>query len=201
MVTPLIIPSRHAANSNIGPADGARPWRVPRGASGNFEGVLGFNGPQTANPAHAPIEDNEDTSIEISQPVPQSAPVTGGWRERLAAKQEAKKEAPPAEQPAEGLGSPWSGDQKQWRAPIGQDGPTVPLDLPIANAPTSMSVIASPAATPVPDRDATIDLSTPGPPPAPRAQQLEPEVSQETLDAIQWYYLDPQQQEHGEWAE
>ena len=119
-----------------------------------------------------------------------------------ARQQEAKKEAPAAEQPAEGLASPWSGAQKQWRAPIGQDGPTVPLDLPIANAPTSMSVIASPAATPVPDRDATIDITTPGPPPrqAQQPPQSEPEVSQEVLDAVKWYYLDPQQQEHGECA-
>lgn len=120
----------------------------------------------------------------------------------MAAKnQEVKKETPAPEQPAEGLNSPWSGGQKQWRAPIGQDGPTVPLDLPIANAPTSMSVIASPAATPVPDRDAIIDITTPGPPPRQAQQsQPEPEVPQEVLDAVQWFYLDPQQQEHGESA-
>lgn len=59
-----------------------------------------------------------------------------------------------------------------------------------------MSVIASPAATPVPDRDAMIEPQTPGP--APRTHEPTPEPSQESLDAIQWFYLDPQQQEHGE---
>lgn len=179
----------------IGPSDGARPWRVPRGASGNFEGVLGFNGPQTAHPAHAPDVDHDDPSIETSQPVPQSAPITGGWRERMAAKQEVKKEPPVSELTTEALGSPWQASKKHWKASMGQDGPIVSLDVPVANAPSSLSIMGSPAATPIPDRDANIDLTTPEP--APRRNETNIEPSQEALDAIQWFYLDPQQQEQG----
>lgn len=176
-----------------GPSDTDRPWRMNRGTSGNFEGVLGFGGgPQSANISQAPSTDAED-SAEILPSAPQTAPITGGWRERLAAKQEAKKDTDVGDQGGYVGGSPWSGAQKHWRAPVGQDGPTVELDLPVSNAPTSISVIASPAATPVPNRDAMIEPETPAPP----AREPIPEVSQESLDAVQWFYRDPQQQEHG----
>lgn len=165
-----------------------------RATSGNFEGVLGFGGgPQTANSAQAQQADIDD-AIEVLPSAPQTAPITGGWRERLAAKQDAKKDPEPAEQGTNASGSPWSGAQKHWRAPIGQGGPTLELDLPVSKAPTSMSVIASPAATPVPHRDAMIEPETPAPP----SREAATEVSQESLDAVQWYYRDPQQQEHGE---
>jgi len=131
-----------------------------------------------------------------SADVPQTAPVVGGWRDRLAAKQAQKKESEETAQPATAASAGWGSTQSKWRAPTSSSIQS-PLDGPQQNGP-SASVIATPSATPVPDRDATVE----GPDETeiegePVQQQQQPQPTEEDLNAVKWFYRDPQGQEQG----
>ena len=132
-----------------------------------------------------------------SADVPQTAPVVGGWRDRLAAKQAQKKESEETAQPATAASAGWGSTQSKWRATTTSSSIQSPLDGPQQNGP-SASVIATPSATPVPDRDATVE----GPDETeiegePVQQQQQPQLTEEDLNAVKWFYRDPQGQEQG----
>jgi hypothetical protein len=184
---------------NLVPTEGGRPWRASRTASGNFEGVLGgFGGSHTATPTQPPVNE-ADESLAPPIEAPHTAPVTGGWRERMAAKQGVEKEIDETPQPAPAVngGPGWiNTTSSKWRTTLtGNDVLQSPLDVPRSNAPTTASVIATPSATPVPDRDATI-RATPGPEEdhTPARQ----DAPAEDLGKIDWFYRDPHGEEHGE---
>jgi len=131
-----------------------------------------------------------------SADVPQTAPVVGGWRDRLAAKQAQKKESEETAQPATAASAGWGSTQSKWRAPTSTSIQS-PLDGSQQNG-LSASVIATPSATPVPDRDATVE----GPDETEIEQeavqqQQQPQPTEEDLNAVKWFYRDPQGQEQG----
>jgi hypothetical protein len=131
-----------------------------------------------------------------SADVPQTAPIVGGWRERMAAKQAQKKEAEESAQPATAAATGWSNTPSKWRAPAGAGTIDLasPISAPRQNGP-SASVIATPSATPVPDRDATVEVASEPETKEEPVQQQEP--TEEDLNAVQWYYRDPQGEEQG----
>jgi PERQ amino acid-rich with GYF domain-containing protein len=170
------------------------PWRSSRTASGNFEGVLGFGGNQSNAPSQPPV--NEADESMSSADVPQTAPIVGGWRDRLAAKQAQKKEAEETAQPATAASAGWGSTQSKWRAPSGTSVQSS-IDAPHQNG-LSASVIATPSATPVPDRDATVETADePENKEEPVQQQQQPQPTEEDLNAVKWFYRDPQGQEQG----
>nr|XP_019048049.1 hypothetical protein I302_04671 [Kwoniella bestiolae CBS 10118]OCF26979.1 hypothetical protein I302_04671 [Kwoniella bestiolae CBS 10118] len=107
---------------------------------------------------------------------------------------------------SEGGGPGWGTGQKKWRIAAGLSAPgdgDKTLEVPIANEPSSVSVVATPSATPVPERDATVldSISAPVNPhligqAQELAQQPQPEEKQD-LGAIEWFYRDPNGQEQG----
>ncbi|OCF39763.1 hypothetical protein I317_06425 [Kwoniella heveanensis CBS 569] len=100
----------------------------------------------------------------------------------------------------------------KWRIAAGLSAPgegDKTLEVPISNEPSSASVIATPSATPVPDRDATILESQLAPAVPQRVNGVE-EVSQppalsqtqqseekHDLGNVEWFYRDPNGQEQG----
>ncbi|WWD21157.1 hypothetical protein CI109_105640 [Kwoniella shandongensis] len=178
-----------------GPRSTANTWRPNRTTSGNFEGVLGFGNAPIAPPApHQPLSPTLDTHDETKRKtaeLPQK--VEGG---------EEKKEED-ATKFGKGGGPGWGSGQKKWRLAAGitstSDG-TKTLDIPIANENSSVSAVATPSATPIPERDAMLLDSTPAP--GGRSQQANggqdsaPE-EKEDLGAIEWFYRDPNGQEQG----
>jgi len=131
-----------------------------------------------------------------SADVPQTAPIVGGWRDRLAAKQAQKKEAEETAQPATAASAGWGSTQSKWRAPSGTSVQSS-VDAPHQNG-LSASVIATPSATPVPDRDATVEVADePENKEEPVQQQQQPQPTEEDLNAVKWFYRDPQGQEQG----
>jgi len=129
-----------------------------------------------------------------STDVPQTAPIVGGWRDRLAAKQAQKKEAEETAQPATAAASSWT--QNKWRAPAGDSDLQSPISVPHQNGLTA-SVIATPSATPVPDRDATVEVASESDPRDEAGQQQQQQQPEEDLSAVQWFYRDPQGEEQG----
>nr|XP_018259158.1 uncharacterized protein I303_08702 [Kwoniella dejecticola CBS 10117]OBR81316.1 hypothetical protein I303_08702 [Kwoniella dejecticola CBS 10117] len=103
-----------------------------------------------------------------------------------------------------GGGPGWGTGQKKWRIAAGLSAPgdgEKTLEVPIANEPSSLSVIASPSATPVPERDATV-LEALNAPAVPSAKITSQDVSaqledKQDLGAIEWFYRDPNGQEQG----
>ncbi|OWZ70991.1 hypothetical protein AYX14_03615 [Cryptococcus neoformans] len=90
--------------------------------------------------------------------------------------------------------------QRKWRIaaglPTGESDKT--LDVPISNqAGASASVIATPSATPIPDRDATVLDSTPAPAPSSQTPHAPIQDPKEDLGAVDWFYRDPNGQEQG----
>ncbi|OXG22932.1 cytoplasmic protein [Cryptococcus neoformans Ze90-1] len=90
--------------------------------------------------------------------------------------------------------------QRKWRIaaglPTGESDKT--LDVPISNqAGASASVIATPSATPIPDRDATVLDSTPAPAPTSQTPHAPIQEPKEDLGAVEWFYRDPNGQEQG----
>lgn len=152
----------------------------------------GFGGSQHNTPSQPPV--NEVDESPAQQEVPHTAPVTGGWRERLAAKQGVKKDTDEAGQPGANAGPGWITSNK-WRTTSGGNELSSALDVPGNNGPTTASVIATPSATPVPDRDATVE-QTPGSESQDASSRQD--ASAEDLDKIEWSYRDPQGTEHGE---
>ncbi|WVQ63939.1 uncharacterized protein L199_002096 [Kwoniella botswanensis] len=98
----------------------------------------------------------------------------------------------------------WGTGQKKWRIAAGLSAPgdgDKTLEVPIANEPSSVSVIATPSATPVPERDATVleSVTAPANPHVHSqegAQQQQAEEKQD-LGAVEWFYRDPNGQEQG----
>nr|XP_019009814.1 uncharacterized protein I206_05374 [Kwoniella pini CBS 10737]OCF48595.1 hypothetical protein I206_05374 [Kwoniella pini CBS 10737] len=111
---------------------------------------------------------------------------------------------PNLEEPSESGGPGWGTGQKKWRIAAGLTGPgngDKTLEVPIANEPSSASVIATPSATPVPERDATV-LESLIAPAVPHVNSLPQEGSAQPeekvdLGAIEWFYRDPKGAEQG----
>lgn len=61
----------------------------------------------------------------------------------------------------------------------------------------SASVIATPSATPIPDRDASVLDLTPAPAPTSQTPQAPTQEPKEDLGAVEWFYRDPNGQEQG----
>ncbi|KAK8843328.1 hypothetical protein IAR55_006983 [Kwoniella newhampshirensis] len=182
-----------------GPRSTANTWRPSRTTSGNFEGVLGFGIPAAPPPAPlqhtSPTLDTHDEAKRKAAEVPQK--VEGA---------EEKKEEDQTKF-GKGGGPGWGSGQKKWRIAAGlatsaDDSKT--LDIPITNEAYSASVVATPSATPIPERDAMLFESTPVA--GGRTQQpnggLENASNaaleeKENLGAVEWFYRDPNGQEQG----
>ncbi|WRT69040.1 uncharacterized protein IL334_006023 [Kwoniella shivajii] len=188
-------------------ADGPRStvpnWRPARTASGSFEGVLGFGStPTTALSSAAPLSPSVDVQTENNDAKNRNG--------------EVQKEKPDEEKKEEDLGKfgkgggpGWGTGQKKWRIAAGLsargDGEKT-LDLPIADEPSSASVIATPSATPIPERDATLleSISAPAVPhlangthEQAQAAGLPQNEEKQDLGAVEWFYRDPNGQEQG----
>lgn len=128
-----------------------------------------------------------------SADVPQTAPIVGGWRDRLAAKQAQRKEAEETPQPPTAATTGWGNTQSKWRAPSGASDLSSSTTIPHQNG-LSASVIATPSATPVPDRDATVEVASE---PETKEEPVQQQPTEEDLNAVQWFYRDPQGEEQG----
>jgi PERQ amino acid-rich with GYF domain-containing protein len=153
----------------------------------------GFGGSQTATPAQPPVSEADESPAPAE--APHTAPVTGGWRERLAAKQGVKKDGDEAGQPGANAGPGWTNTPNKWRTNTGGSELSSPLDVPRSHGPTTASVIATPSATPVPDRDATVEVA---PEPENQDANIQQEGQTEDMEKTEWFYRDPQGTEHGE---
>ena len=192
-------------------------WRPSRTASGNFEGVLGFGGPAPA-PAPAPAPVSAPAPPLAAAAVEPSEAPQSPWKEKGEQKEKV------GEVFGSGGGPGWGTGQKKWRIAAGllpatenekvslgrlwnvQDRTHVKphtISIPISTHESiSESVAASASATPLPERDATVEetasrLATP----VPASQSLDsapPAQEKEDLGAIEWFYRDPGGQEQGE---
>ncbi|WVR09078.1 hypothetical protein IAU60_006139 [Kwoniella sp. DSM 27419] len=186
-----------------GPRATGPNWRPPRTASGNFEGVLGFGSTTPSaitavNPLSPSVDshDAQDAAGRLRNGDAARSKVEGGEEKRDEDMSKFGK----------GGGPGWGTGQKKWRVaagltPRGEGDRT--LDVPISAEPSSASVIATPSATPVPERDATV-LESAAAPIAPRLDgsqdqsqtQTQPEEKQD-LGSVEWFYRDPNGQEQG----
>ncbi|WVF65563.1 hypothetical protein IAT40_000292 [Kwoniella sp. CBS 6097] len=183
-------------------------WRPTRTASGSFEGVLGFGSTTpSAMTAVNPLSPN----VDIHETPDAGSKGRNGDVAREKEGGEEKKEEE-VTRFGKGGGPGWGTGQKKWRIAAGLSAPgegDKTLEVPISNEPSSASVIATPSATPVPDRDATVLESSLAPavphrvngihegsqPPA-LAQSQQPEEKQD-LGNVEWFYRDPNGQEQG----
>ncbi|WWC91225.1 uncharacterized protein L201_006167 [Kwoniella dendrophila CBS 6074] len=170
-------------------------WRPARTGSGNFEGVLGFGGvapsalstanPLSPNPNADPVVDTTDSTL----------------RNGDSAKEKVEEEKEEVGKFGKGGGPGWGTGQKKWRIAAGLTAPgdgEKTLEVPFAGEPSSASVIATPSATPVPERDATV-LDSINAPAVPQDRAQTPTLTEEKQDlgAIEWFYRDPNGQEQG----
>ncbi|WVQ93228.1 hypothetical protein IAU59_000293 [Kwoniella sp. CBS 9459] len=185
-------------------------WRPARTASGSFEGVLGFGSTTpSAMTAVNPLSPNVD--IHETPDAGNKGRNGDIAREKEGGGGEEEKEEE-VSRFGKGGGPGWGTGQKKWRIAAGLSAPgegDKTLEVPISNEPSSASVIATPSATPVPDRDATVLESTltPAPPqrvngaldvsqPPALPQPQQPEEKQD-LGNVEWFYRDPNGQEQG----
>ncbi|WVQ81229.1 hypothetical protein IAT38_003351 [Cryptococcus sp. DSM 104549] len=175
--------------------DSTRPavpnWRPNnRTGSGNFEGVLGFgSGPASAAALPlSPTTDTHDDGFKTAK--------LGG--EPKAVDGEEKKEE--GGRFGKGGGPGWGTGQKKWRIAAGLSAPgenDKTIEMPVSNNEhATASVIATPSATPIPERDASVLEPTPAPG-RPQEEIQQPQEEKEDLGAVEWFYRDPNGQEQG----
>lgn len=184
-------------------------WRLQRAQSGTFEGgVLGFGG-SASEPNRLPNTDQVDDAPPIDDPAIVAGNAVADWREKERI--ERQREKPDVSSPLDsgepvygaGGGPGWGSGPKRWRRAVEQKevAPGYPTTLDVshnAHEPFD-SAAATASQTPVPERDAIINMTpstsmgnepfSAGPPAPPQGQ--------EDLGEVQWFYRDPNGDEQG----
>ncbi|KAK4683910.1 hypothetical protein P7C73_g6302, partial [Tremellales sp. Uapishka_1] len=184
---------------------GRKDWRPIKTGSGTFEGVLGFgNFAPTSTPQAHPTSSGPESPISVPS-------AENRWQGQVAKEKDSPIAPGKEETPSfgNGGGPGWGTGQRKWRTAAALNGPGEgekalrSFNIPVSNLNNfSESVIATPSATPVPERDATVLETTP----VALNRDLEPDVQampesqpaeKEDLGAVEWLYRDPGGLEQG----
>ena len=153
-------------------------------------------------PAEAINEEPDPNPVQD----PESAP-SRGWREKLSepSKEKVEEKRDDFARFGTGGGPGWGSGPKRWRLAAAQSANGAPaehesaMEVPrtITDHPSD-SVVATASATPLPERDATVQSTYAGPVELQHAPTMpDPQPSFEDLGNVQWYYRDPNGQQQG----